>query len=64
MAEVTDQKETYAMVEVAEALGITYDEVFDEVFSGAMPSIESPTGRRLVPRDVVDQRLRRLQGAA
>lgn len=44
--------------EAAELLGTTAEEIFEEVLLGQIETVPSPSGRPLVARRAVDQRLR------
>jgi excisionase family DNA binding protein len=53
MASVTDQ--TISVSEAAERLGITTDEAYELVFARTLRTVESSTGRRVVPVAALDE---------
>lgn len=57
MASVTDRtlSQTISVTEAAERLGITTDQAYKLVFARELRTVESPTGRRVVPIDAVDE---------
>jgi hypothetical protein len=61
MTRVTEQ--TIGVTEAAERLGITTEEAYELVFARKLRTVESPTGRRVVPIEALDQ-LRSQQGSA
>lgn len=60
-----DQTDTdpVSILEAAELLGRPYNEVFREVFERRLKTVAAPSGRRMVPRSVIEERLRRPQPA-
>ena len=53
MDSVTDH--TISVSEAAECLGITTEEAYELVFARTLRSVESPTGRRVVPVVALDE---------
>ena len=53
MAQVTEQ--TISVPEAAERLGITTAQAYELVFAGKLRTVESSTGRRVVPLDAIDE---------
>lgn len=53
MPDVTEQ--TISVTEAAERLGITTAAAYDLVFAGKLRTVESPTGRRVVPLDALPE---------
>lgn len=53
MASVSGQ--TISVTEAAERLGITTEEAYDLVFARSLRTVESPTGRRVVPIEALDE---------
>jgi len=56
-AEQTDA-DPVSILEAAELLGRPYNEVFREVFERRLTSVAAPSGRRMVPRSLIEERLR------
>ncbi len=48
-------QETISVSEAAERLGITTAEAYELVFARELRTVESPTGRRVVPIEVLEQ---------
>ena len=55
---MVDVEDTISVAEAAERLGISGEDVYMLVFSKQLPSVEAPSGRRLVPVTAVNGWLR------
>lgn len=53
MADLMEQ--TISVTEAAERLGITTAEAYDLVFARKLRTVESPTGRRVVPLEALQE---------
>jgi hypothetical protein len=53
MADLMEQ--TISVTEAAERLGITTAEAYDLVFARKLRTVESPTGRRVVPIEALKE---------
>ena len=53
-----DPEGTVSVARAAELLGMSLDEAYELVFSKRLPTIEAPSGRRVVPLAVVEEWLR------
>jgi hypothetical protein len=53
MADVSTEQ-AMSLPETADLLGMTTEDVFDLVFSGQIQSVETPSGRRVVPRSAIE----------
>lgn len=62
MADVMEQ--TVSVTEAAERVGITTAEAYELVFAGTLRTVESPTGRRVVPLDALDEQRSPANGLA
>jgi excisionase family DNA binding protein len=61
MASVTDQ--TISVTEAAERLGITTEKAYELVFARTLRTVESRTGRRVVPVQALEEYNSLLQSA-
>lgn len=61
MVNVTDQ--TISVTEAAERLGITTEEAYDLVFARRLRTVETSSGRRVVPLEALDQLKGQLKSA-
>ena len=50
-----DMEQTMSVAEAAERLGVSIQDAYTLVFSKELKSVEAPSGRRLIPVDVVEE---------
>jgi hypothetical protein len=55
MAAMLDARELLSVPEAARRLGMTTEACYELVFTRRLRTVVSPTGRRLVPVDAVEQ---------